>query len=199
MLPQVYELPGAILLIVGGIIACFAGHRLFRIVLGLYGFIFGAMIASSVMGMSNTAGMLLAAVAGGLVGSLVMMVAWFVGVAVVGAGLGALVAHLVWSQVGTGDPPPAAIIVVSVAGAIGAMLLQRYVIIVSTAFGGSWTAIVGALHVLEARSGPKPAGDAVWILYPLPAGAPAWMPLAWIGLGLLGTVVQLGLTSKRKR
>lgn len=199
MLPQAYELPGAILLIVGGILACLAGHRLFRVVLGLYGFIFGAMIASSVMGMSNTAGMLLAAVAGGLVGSLVMMFAWFVGVAVVGAGLGALVAHLIWTQVGTGDPPAVAIIVVSVAGAIGAMLLQRYVIVVGTAFGGSWTAIVGALHVLEARAGARPIGDAVWILYPVPAGAPTWMPLAWIGLGVLGAIVQLGLTSKRKR
>lgn len=199
MLPQVYELPGAILLIIGGVIACFAGHRLFRIVLALYGFIFGAMIASSVMGMSNTAGMLLAAVLGGLAGSLVMMFAWFVGVAVVGAGLAALVAHLVWRQLGTGDPPAAAIIVVSVAGAIGAMILQRYVVIVGTAFGGSWTAIVGALHALAARPGAKPASDAVWILYPLPTGAPAWMPWAWIGLGVIGAIVQLGVTSKRTR
>jgi hypothetical protein len=29
------------------VLACFAGYRLFRIVLGIYGFILGAMIASS--------------------------------------------------------------------------------------------------------------------------------------------------------
>jgi Domain of unknown function (DUF4203) len=199
VLPQVYQLPGAIVLIVGGLVACFAGHRFFRVVLGVYGFIFGAMIASSVMGMSNATGMVVAAVVGGLIGALVMMFAWFVGVAVVGAGLGALIAHLIWRQIGSGDPPAPASIVASVAGAVGAMLLQRYVVIVSTAFGGSWTAIVGALHAMEAWRGKTPAADAVWILYPVPAGAPAWLPLAWIGVGLLGTTAQFLVLSKRKR
>jgi len=201
MLPQAYELPGAIALIVGGLVACFAGQRLFRVVLALYGFIFGAMIASSVMGMSNTAGMLVAALVGGLAGSLVMLVAWFVGVAIIGAGLAALVAHLIWAQVGTGDPPAIGIIVVSVAGALGAMVLQRYVIVVGTALGGAWTAIAGGLHVLSARAGAaaKPAVDDVWIFYPVPASAPAWLPMAWIALGLLGVIVQLKLTSGRPR
>src|SRR6201995_5749360 len=99
MLPQNLELPGSILLIVGGAIACVAGYRLFRTVLAIYGFVLGAMLASSVMGITNTAGMVIAAVIGGLVGSLVLVFAWFVGVALVGAGLGALIAHLVWTQV----------------------------------------------------------------------------------------------------
>ena len=34
MLPHAYELPAAILLLLGGALACFAGYRLFRIVLG---------------------------------------------------------------------------------------------------------------------------------------------------------------------
>ena len=34
MLPPAYELPAAILLILGGALACFAGYRLFTIVLG---------------------------------------------------------------------------------------------------------------------------------------------------------------------
>ena len=114
MLPGIYELPGAILLVFGGLLACLAGHRLFRVVLGIYGFIFGALIASSTMGTSNTLGMVLVAVAGGLVGSGLLVLAWFVGVAIVGAGLAALAAHLMWSQIGTGDPPPVAVIVVSV-------------------------------------------------------------------------------------
>ena len=78
----------------GGALACFAGYRLFRIVLGIYGFILGAMIASSMMGVSNTIGMIVAALVGGLVGALILMFAYFVGIALVGAGLGALVAHV---------------------------------------------------------------------------------------------------------
>ena len=41
-------------------------------------------------------------------------------------------------------------------GALGALALQRYVIIVSTAFGGAWTAIVGGL----ALAGDRLAGQA---------------------------------------
>src|SRR5918999_1231831 len=91
VLPASYELPAAILLILGGALACFAGYRLFRIVLGIYGFILGAMIASSIVGVTNTLGMVLAALLGGLAGALVFVFAYFVGIAIVGAGLGALV------------------------------------------------------------------------------------------------------------
>jgi Domain of unknown function (DUF4203) len=200
MLPGIYELPGAILLIFGGLLACLAGHRLFKVVLGVYGFIFGALIASSTMGTSSTLGMVLLALAGGFVGSVLLVVAWFVGVAIVGAGLAVLAAHLMWSQLGTGDPPPIAVIVVSVMGAIVAMLLQRYVIIIGTAFGGAWTVIVGGVNAMAARAGRRPAsGDNVWIPYPLtPATDNKWVPLAWAVLGLVGAIVQLRYTSRKR-
>ena len=63
------------------------------------------------MGISNTTGMIVAALVGGVVGALILMFAYFVGIALVGAGLGALVAHVAWSSVGTGDPPAVAVIV----------------------------------------------------------------------------------------
>src|SRR5262245_63445574 len=111
MLPQTYALPGALLLVLGGALACVAGHRLFKTVLAVYGFIFGALIAISVMGASNTGGMVIGALLGGCIGAVVMSLAWFVGVAIVGAGMGALLAHLVWSQIGTSDPPAVAVVV----------------------------------------------------------------------------------------
>jgi len=200
MLPGIYELPGAVLLIFGGLLACLAGHRLFKVVLGLYGFIFGALIASSTMGTSNTIGMVLVALAGGLVGSALLVLAWFVGVAIVGAGLAVLAAHLVWSQVGTGDPPPVVVIVVAVVGAIVAMLLQRYVIVIGTAFGGAWTVIVGVVNAMAARAGRRlTSGDNVWIPYPLtPATDNKWIPLAWVVLGLAGAIIQLRYTSRKR-
>ena len=200
MLPHAYELPAAILLVAGGALACFAGYRLFRIVLGIYGFILGAMIASSMMGISNTTGMIVAALVGGIAGALLLMFAYFIGIALVGAGLGALVAHVGWGYVGPGDPPAAAVIALSIAGSIGAMLLQRYVIIVATAFGGAWTVIVGAVAVMSNRAGVAAAASSadVWILYPTtPASGRAWVPIAWVVLGLLGSGVQLGITGRR--
>jgi hypothetical protein len=197
MLPSAYGVPASIALLLSGALTCFAGYRLFRIVLGIYGFILGAMIASSVMGTGSAIGMLVAAVAGGLVGAVVLVLAYFVGIALVGAGLGALIGSAIWSAVATGDPPVLVIIVVSIAGAIGAMLLQRYVIIIGTAFGGAWTMVLGIANLLAAR-GVAQASNAteVWILYP--TSGPGWAPIAWIALGLIGTAVQLLVTAGRK-
>ena len=201
MLPHSYELPAAILLVLGGALSCFAGYRLFKIVLGIYGFVLGAMLASSAMGATNTTGMIVAAIVGGVCGAALLMFAYFIGIALVGAGLGALVAHVAWSGIRSGDPPAIAVIVLSIMGSIGAMFMQRYVIIVATAFGGAWTVIVGGLAAAGDRGAAKAAsaGD-VWILYPTsPAPGQKWVPVAWIILGLAGTAMQIGITGKKRK
>jgi hypothetical protein len=201
VLPHSYQLPAAILLVLGGALSCFAGYRLFKIVLGIYGFVLGAMLASSAMGATNTTGMIVAALVGGVCGAALLMFAYFIGIALVGAGLGALVAHVAWSGVRTGDPPAIAVIVLSIMGSIGAMFMQRYVIIVATAFGGAWTVIVGGLAAAGDRGAAKAAsaGD-VWILYPTsPAPGQKWVPVAWIILGLVGTALQIGITAKKRK
>jgi hypothetical protein len=199
MLPQSYQLPAVILLLLSGALTCFAGYRLFRVVLAIYGFILGAMLASSVMGITNSAGMILAALIGGILGAVVLVFAYFVGIALVGAGLGAMIAHVGWSVMRPGDPPAAAIIVLAIFGAIAAMVLQRYVIIVSTAFGGAWTILVASLALVGDRAAARAvASGEVWILYPTtPAPGDRWVPVVWIVLGLIGTAVQLGVTGRR--
>jgi hypothetical protein len=202
MLPQGYELPASIVLLLGGALACFAGYRLFRIVLGIYGFILGARVASSVVGISNTTGMLVAALVGGIIGSAILVFAWFVGVSLVGSGIGVLVAHVIWSQVGRGDPPAVAVIAVAIAGAIAAMFVQKYVIVVGTAFGGAWTLLLAASAAFPAATQGLTRGATdteVWIFYPTSAPGVRWAPLVWIGLGLAGTTVQLATTRGRKR
>jgi hypothetical protein len=143
--------------------------------------------------------MIVAALAGGLVGALILVFAYFIGIALVGAGLGALLLHVGWGYVRTGDPPAIAVIVVAVIGAIGAMVLQRYVIVVATAFGGAWTMILGGLAAVSDRVAARPAhGDSVWILYPTMSSGARWVPVVWFALGLLGTAVQLGITGKKR-
>jgi hypothetical protein len=199
MLPQSYELPAALVLMLAGALACFTGYRLFRVVLAIFGFILGAMLASSLMGISNTAGMLIAAFVGGLAGAAILLFAYFVGIALVGAGLGALIAHFGWTFIGSGDPPVLAVIVLAILGAIGAMFVQRHVIIATTAFVGAWTLIVGILAAVGDRGAlaAKSAGN-VWILYPTTAPGYGWMLFAWIGLGLAGTIVQLAFTGTKR-
>src|SRR5206468_4014833 len=94
--PDDLKIKGLLSRVGGGALSCFAGYRLFKIVLGIYGFILGAMLASSMMAASNTVGMVVAALVGGVIGALALMFAYFVGIALVGAGLGALIAHVGW-------------------------------------------------------------------------------------------------------
>jgi hypothetical protein len=200
MLPASFQIPFAIVLVLGGTLACFAGYRLLRVVLGLYGFILGAMIASSMMASSNTMGMVIAAVVGGIVGALILVFAYFVGVALIGAGLGALLANVIWTQVRVTEVPWQLAIGAAVVGAFTAMVLQRYVIIVGTAFSGSWTLIVGALTAAGDRILARTASAAdAWVFYPIsPAPGQRWVSFAWVIVGLIGTGVQLTLTSKKK-
>ena len=200
MLPASFQTPAAVILLAGGLISCFAGYRVFRIVLGIYGFIIGALFASGIVGPENTVWMTVAALGGGIVGALILIAAYFVGVALLGAGIGALVASLIWAAL---EREPGAIVVIlfAVAGALGALALQRYVIVGATAFGGAWTIIVGAL----ALSGTRVAVDAaarnnVWLAYPMnPAPGNYWVLLVWLALGITGVVVQLAVTAKGKK
>jgi hypothetical protein len=199
MLPASYQMPAAAVLLAGGIVACFFGYRLFRIVLAIFGFILGALVSSSIFGMSDTWPMIAAAVGGGLVGAAILIAAYFVGVALVGAGLGALVAHLAFAA-GDRDPHYLAVIFLAIAGATAATYLQRYFVIVGTGFGGAWTMIVGIMAVIgnQAALAAAASGD-VWVAYPMnPAPGQQWVPITWIALGAIGTGVQLGITGGEK-
>src|SRR5688572_27487590 len=199
MLPASFQTPAAIILLIGGVISCFAGYRVFRVVLGIYGFILGALFASGIAGPENTMWMIVAAIAGGAIGALILIAAYFVGVALLGAGIGALTASLIWASLGR-EPGAIAVILFAIVGALGALALQRYVIIGATAFGGAWTIIVGAL----ALTGNRIALDAaarnnVWLAYPVPEPGNYWLLLAWIALGVTGVIVQLAITAKGRK
>jgi hypothetical protein len=198
MLPASFQTPAAVILLVGGLISCFAGYRVFRIVLGIYGFILGALLASGMAGPENTFWMIVAALAGGVIGALILIAAYFVGVALLGAGIGALTASLIWAALGR-EPGAIVVIVFAIIGALGALALQRYVIIGATAFGGAWTIIVGALALTGSRAVEATARNSVWLAYPMnPAPGNYWILLVWLALGIAGVIVQLSVTAKGK-
>ena len=59
MLPVTLQIPAAVILLAGGLVSCFAGYRLFRVVLSIYGFILGALLATSIVGAGSTATLLI--------------------------------------------------------------------------------------------------------------------------------------------
>jgi hypothetical protein len=200
MLPASYQLPAAIVLLFGGVVSCFFGYRLFRIVLALFGFVIGALAASSIMAASNSTAMLIAALVGGLVGAGILFAAYFVGVTLAGALLGAVLANLAFSAAHH-QPHILVVVLCAIAGAAAAMWLQRWFIIVSTGFGGAWTILVGTLAMLGDTKAMAAAATAdVWVVYPLnPAPGQRWIFWAWLLLGAVGTAVQLGWTGGEKR
>ena len=202
MLPVAFQTPAAIVLLVGGLLSCFAGYRIFRVVLGIYGFILGALLASSAIGTDQGFWMIVAAFVGGLIGALILILAYFVGVALLGAGIGAFLANLIWAWLGR-EPHVFIVILFAVSGALGALALQRYVIIGSTAFGGAWTTLVGAATLAGAGVAVDArtlANSEVWLAYPLnPAPGQRWVLFAWLVLGFAGVIVQLTITAKSRK
>ena len=199
MLPASFQTPAALILLVGGLLACFAGYRIFRIVLGIYGFIGGALLASNIVGTEPTLWMIVAAAIGGLIGALILIAAYFIGVALIGAGLGAVLANLIWAATG-GEPHIAVVIVLAIIGALAALALQRYVIIIATAFGGAQTVVVGAAALMGNRAAADTAARAVYSVYPLnPMPATILDSAAALLLGIAGLMVQLFVTAKGRK
>lgn len=198
LIPTPYQEPAIVLFILGGLIAWAAGYRLFRLVLTLFGFYIGALAATAVLGPSDRTLLIFAGLGGGAIGALIMFFGYFVGVALVGAGIGALSVHMIWSRVGS-DPHAFVVILAAVAGAATAMALQRYVIIIATAFAGGWTMLWGAMNFLD-QSAAGVRRPSVWMVYPLDLSpGRRWVLGAWALIGLLGVFIQLRFTGRTEK
>jgi hypothetical protein len=198
MLPETLHVPAAVLFLVGGVLSCFLGQRTFRIVLGLYGFVVGVLVAGSLIGPADTTRDLLVLIGGGVGGAVALVLAYFIGVALIGAAFAALAVHAVAAQFGS-EPPAMLVIACTIAGALIALSVQRYVIVVGTAFGGAWLLVMGALGLWHRESvtglGTAASG---WQAYPLrPAPGESWVLILWLLLAVAGLVAQLRLSAPR--
>jgi len=197
MLPGSFQVPAALILLVGGVCSCFAGYRIFRWVLAFFGFVFGALFVGAAMGSDQTLWMIAAWLIGGLIGAVILFAAYFVGVALIGAGIGAGAAIVLWAAVNR-EPGIWPVIILAVIGAIGALAVQRHVIIVATAFAGAQTAVVGVAELIGGRNLESPSRQIVHV-YPLdPLPNTRLDLIAFVVLGVVGLIIQLRTTPKRK-
>lgn len=197
MLPPGSQLPVAIMFVAAGVLSCFLGQRLFRAVLTMYGFVLGALLGSSFLGDASTWTLIAVVVGAGLAGALILSLAYFMGVALVGAGLAVALLHAIYGALG-GEVNPWFVVGVSVAGALAALLVQHYVIVTGTAFAGAWVLLVGVLTLMR-QIPVNAASNEGWITYPLnPIPGQRWVILAWVLLSIFGIAVQLGLMGRAK-
>jgi hypothetical protein len=191
-------MPAAALLLLGGIVVCFFGRKMFRTSLSIVGFVLGAAAASSVFGVSDRMPMLVAGVIGGLIGAVILYTAYYIGVALVGAAFGAVAANVAFSLAHR-EPPVVAVVLFAVAGAVLATYLQRYFVIVGSGAVGALMIIHGAIGLAGRQLGVSPASSGVWTVVPFePAPGQRWVPVAWGLLGIVGMAVQLGWTGGEK-
>ncbi|MFB3853804.1 MAG: DUF4203 domain-containing protein [Vicinamibacterales bacterium] len=201
MLPGQLHVPVAVVLLAAGIVAAFWGYRLFRLTLGIYGFILGAVAAVSLIDANSTVMLVALLVGGGLAGAAVFVLAYFAAVALLGGASGVLFAQSLWPEIAHAQASIWVLILFAAIGVVSGLVFQRYVVVLVTAFGGAWTAVVAALALAGGRGGGALAEvGRVWVLYPLhPGPARPFILGGWFLLGLLGVAVQLGLTAGRRR
>ena len=193
------QAPAAIILLAAGLLSCFLGYRLFRGLLALYGFAGGAYLVSLFVGGLETWAGVASVIGGGVAGALLLLTVYLAGVALLGAALGAMAVRLFWMPA-TGDAEGWIVVVACLVGAVTAVVLQRYVIIVGTSFGGAWTAVVGTLALSGDAEAMAVAGGDLSQIYPVAAASgKVSFAVGWFGLALVSALVQLRATSASRR
>ncbi len=199
MLPGNFQIPTGVVLMLVGLVACFAGYRFFRIILTVYGFVLGALFASTLVHATDTAALLVAVGIGGVLGAAVLWFGYFVGVALAGGAFGAVAAQGVWTTVYGHEP---GVIVTAFAAVVGGALaatFQRHFVIVATAFVGAETAIAGLMSFLAQRADGRAGFDDVWVGHlSFPAPGRRWVFLGWVALGIVGAFVQFRAGAQRR-
>ena len=182
------HLPVAIILLGGGLVTTFVGYRLLRALLAVYGFIGGVMLATLFVDTLETWLAVVVTVGGGLVGAVLAIAIYLAGVAIFGAGLAAFTLNLMLDD----DPIVWVLIASCLLGALVALMVRRYVLIVGTAFLGGWTALVGGMAVSGHSAALAAATGDVSMLFPMaPLDGQMAFAVGWIVLGGAGSLVQL--------
>ena len=200
MVSAFLQIPVAIILLAGGLTACFLGYRLLRILLAVYGFVTGVIIATMFVDQLETWVAVIATIGGGLAGAVLAIVAYLAGVGLSGAAIGVVVVNAAWSGQ-TGEPNVWLVLGACLAGALVALALRRYVIVFGTSFGGAWTALVGGFALAGNSAAVAAAAGDVQQVYPLvPASTQMEFAVGWFVLGGIAVLVQLrGMRRKRVR
>ena len=191
------HVPVAIILLAGGLVSCFFGYRLLRLLLAVYGFIGGIVLVVQFGGDLELWARTLLTIGAGVAGAALAIVAYLAGVALLGAAAGAASVTALWTAEST-EPGLWVVLGVSLAGAIAALVLRRYVIIAGTSLGGSWAALVGGLALTGNAAAVAVAVGDVGQLWPLaPAAGRLEFVAAWAALSLAALVVQVRSRHKR--
>ncbi len=183
---------GALLAVIAGALICFWGYRILKLSLAIIGLVAGAGIgwevASSVAHASEGVA-LVCALAGGLIGMVLVLWLYYLGIFLLGAAAGTVLAGAVFN--GTAHQvQPIILLAIPVLFGVIALLAQKFMIALSTAFSGSYLVVAGIWpFVAGSQRAPQ-----IW-LHPAQGGSSGTLGYAalvlWIVLALAGAGSQL--------
>ena len=193
-----------ILAILIGLVACLAGYIVFRFVLPILGFLIGiglgAQLAASLFDQPYLATPLswIIAIAVGLVVATIAFVWWYVSVALTIGALGYAIGY--GAAIGLGLTVTGAIIAgvaLAVVFALAAIILRVPigVMIVVTAFWGA-SALIGGVLILLDRIEPNQLRNGT---VDVVINASPLLLAVWIGLGIVGVLVQWFTTPRQEQ
>ena len=176
-----------------GAVMCFFGRRLFKLALGLFGALVGGYTAGVVgfrLSDGNGSVALFCGLTGGVLGGVLMVAAYLLGVFVAGATLGGVLAA-VFTLGSDPNTRTIAVLVVATIGGLLALCVQRFLITVATALNGA-ALVIGAFWLLYSGLAPT---DAAAIFVTEQATSPDtlykyFLVCGWATLGCLGAWVQ---------
>ncbi len=170
-----------------GVLICFWGYRLLKLTLGVMGFIIGSTGGWTVglsLGTGNSGIALICAIIGGVICAVLCIWLFFLGIFLLGASAGTIMATALFHAAGN-QPQPVVVLVLAIVFGVIALGLQKLMIIVSTAFSGSYLVTAGLLHLLAGGQDVSP----LWFdhLQQGSAGILGYAVLVfWLILGLAG-------------
>jgi hypothetical protein len=188
---------GPLVLIIG-LLFCFAGYRLFRVIMAIWGFLIGFFVSlqmvplflgSSVVatGLSWATGVIL-----GLVLATLAYALYTAAMTLMGASVGYLLGTGLMTALGVGNQTVVVIVVGLVLALLFAVLilaldLARLLIVGSTAMGGAASIVLGILFIAQFLP-----VDMLSFAQPITfvRNAPIWL-LLWLALAIVGGVFQL--------
>jgi hypothetical protein len=190
-----------ILLIIFGLLNCFFGYRLFKVMLVLWGFLLGVAVGAIVAGNvteGQTLWLVVGALVGGIAGAVLLRSLYLVGVFIVGGVAGWLLANSIGTLLSF-EMPLLVLIIVAVVGGIAALILQRVAIVLATAIAGGWS-IVRGLSLLLTGNEP-PSADVSGIAAAEPqVGLPILIVLGLLAIFVIvGAVIQFRTTDKEAK
>lgn len=178
-----------------GALQCFFGYRIFKFILGFTGFLIGGVLAGAI-GYSfsqEEAFAFLAGLFGGFIGASLMVMLYYVGIFLIGALLGGFLGTVLYA-VAENTPEPAILLILAVIAGVIALISQKFMIIVSTGFGGAWLVVTGitffTTEIVDLSNFDQIFRSAGSHLYAI--------ILCWLALGIVGVIVQYRSEPKKK-